>query len=94
MLSSQGAEKLDFCSVESIGPRHTLGSVSSWSPALRTMVGMVLKNGSPLVLWWGPELVQIYNDAFRSIPATKHPSFSGRSRQPNAGRRSGAWSDQ
>jgi len=37
------------------------------------MVGMVLKNRSPLVLWWGPELVQIYNDAFRSIPATKHP---------------------
>jgi len=37
------------------------------------MVGMVLKNRSPLVLWWGPELVQFYNDAFRSIPATKHP---------------------
>ena len=34
---------------------------------------MVLKNRSPLVLWWGPDLVQIYNDAFRSIPATKHP---------------------
>ncbi len=50
-----------------------LGSVSGWSPALRTMVGMVLKNRSPLVLWWGTELVQIYNDAFRSIPATKHP---------------------
>ncbi|MEI9949833.1 MAG: ATP-binding protein [Pseudomonadota bacterium] len=50
-----------------------LGSVSSWSPALRTIVGMVLKNRSPLVLWWGPELVQIYNDAFRPIPAAKHP---------------------
>ena len=50
-----------------------LGAVSSWSPALRTMVGTVLKNRSPLVLWWGPGLVQIYNDAFRPIPATKHP---------------------
>ena len=50
-----------------------LGSVSNWSPALRTMVGMVLNNRSPLVLWWGPQLVQIYNDAFRSIPASKHP---------------------
>jgi len=50
-----------------------LGAVSNWSPALRTMVGMVLKNRSPLVLWWGTELVQIYNDAFRAILATKHP---------------------
>ena len=50
-----------------------LGAASNWSPALRTMVGMVLKNRSPLVLWWGTELVQIYNDAFRSILASKHP---------------------
>jgi len=50
-----------------------LGAVPSWSPALRTMVGMVLKNRSPLILWWGPTFVQIYNDAFRPIPANKHP---------------------
>jgi signal transduction histidine kinase/CheY-like chemotaxis protein len=57
--------------------KTALGSVCSWSPALRTMVGMVLSNRSPLVLWWGPELVQVYNDAFRSIPATKHPLALG-----------------
>jgi len=50
-----------------------LGAVPSWSPALRTMVGMVLKNRSPLILWWGPTFVQIYNDAFRPISANKHP---------------------
>jgi signal transduction histidine kinase/FixJ family two-component response regulator len=53
--------------------KSPLGSLSCWSPALRTMVAMVLRNRSPLVLWWGPELVQIYNDAFKSIPASKHP---------------------
>ena len=41
------------------------------------MVGLVLQNRSPLVLWWGSELVQIYNDAFRSIPASKHPRAVG-----------------
>ena len=41
------------------------------------MVGMVLQNRSPLVLWWGPELVQIYNDAFRPISANKHPRTLG-----------------
>ncbi|HEX2673857.1 MAG TPA: ATP-binding protein, partial [Polyangiaceae bacterium] len=53
--------------------KTSLGGVRNWSPALRTMVGMVLRNRSPLVLWWGPDLVQIYNDAFKSIPGTKHP---------------------
>src|SRR6185369_2601918 len=53
--------------------KTALGSPGNWSPALRTMVGMVLRNRSPLVLWWGPALVQIYNDAFRSMPASKHP---------------------
>src|SRR6185369_16716165 len=53
--------------------KTALGSPGNWSPALRTMVGMVLRNRSPLVLWWGPDLVQIYNDAFRSILAAKHP---------------------
>jgi signal transduction histidine kinase/FixJ family two-component response regulator len=50
-----------------------LGGVSTWSPALRTMVGMLLKNHFPLVLWWGRDLIQIYNDAFSPIPAAKHP---------------------
>jgi len=54
-----------------------LGSASEWSPALRTMVGMLLRNRFPLVLWWGPELVQLYNDAYRPILGTKHPRSLG-----------------
>ena len=50
-----------------------LGGLSTWSPALKTMVGMLLRNHFPLVLWWGPSLIQIYNDAFVPIPAAKHP---------------------
>jgi len=50
-----------------------LGGVATWSPALRTMVGMLLRNHFPLVLWWGRDLIQIYNDAFSPIPAAKHP---------------------
>ena len=54
-----------------------LGHVSTWSPALRTMVAMLLRNHFPLVLWWGPDLIQIYNDAFSPIPAGKHPRSAG-----------------
>jgi signal transduction histidine kinase len=42
-----------------------LGPISAWSPSLRTTVGIVLESRNPMFLWWGEELVQIYNDAYR-----------------------------
>src|SRR5215471_17750898 len=50
-----------------------LGPVASWSPSLRMMVPFLLVNRFPLLLWWGPEFIQIYNDAYRPILGTKHP---------------------
>jgi signal transduction histidine kinase len=50
-----------------------LGAVETWSPALRTMAGLLLKNEFPLLLWWGPNFIQLYNDAYRPIPGDKHP---------------------
>ncbi|MEP7065539.1 MAG: ATP-binding protein [Gemmatimonadota bacterium] len=41
-----------------------LGPVSSWSPSLRTTVSILLESRNPMFLWWGPQLVQIYNDAY------------------------------
>jgi len=54
-----------------------LGPVKSWSQALRTMVGLVLRNKFPIVVWWGPRYVQFYNDAFGPILGDKHPSAMG-----------------
>jgi PAS domain S-box-containing protein len=53
--------------------RTPLGPVSGWSQALRTMVGLLLRNRFPLLLWWGPQYVQFYNDAYRPIAGQKHP---------------------
>ncbi len=50
-----------------------IGAIESWSPALRMMVGILLANRFPLLLWWGPQYIQIYNDAYRPIPGAKHP---------------------
>ena len=41
------------------------------------MVNFLLANRFPLLLWWGPEYVSIYNDAYRPILGTKHPSALG-----------------
>lgn len=57
---------------------HTpLGPLERWSPALRMMVGFLLANRFPLLLWWGPEYVSIYNDAYRPVLGMKHPTALG-----------------
>jgi anti-sigma regulatory factor (Ser/Thr protein kinase) len=55
-----------------------LGHPDEWSPALKTMVRVLLANRFPLLLWWGPSYVCIYNGAYRPILGTKHPWALGR----------------
>src|SRR5262249_21669625 len=50
-----------------------IGSVESWSPALRMMVRFLLANRFPLLLWWGPQYISIYNDPYRPVLGTKDP---------------------
>ena len=58
---------------------HTaIGPVKAWSAALRTTVSILLANRFPMLLWWGPEYVSIYNDAYRPILGQKHPWGLGR----------------
>lgn len=42
-----------------------LGPVSGWSHCLRSTVSSLLAARNPMFLWWGEELVQFYNDAYR-----------------------------
>ncbi len=55
-----------------------LGAPENWSPALRTIVRILLANRFPQLLWWGPEYISIYNDAYRPILGRKHPWGLGR----------------
>jgi signal transduction histidine kinase/DNA-binding response OmpR family regulator len=54
-----------------------LGPVDAWSQTLRTMVSFLLANRFPLLLWWGPQYISIYNDAYRPILGAKHPRSMG-----------------
>jgi signal transduction histidine kinase len=54
-----------------------LGDPDTWSPVLRTMVPFVLANRFPQLLWWGPDYIQIYNDAYSTILGAKHPRAMG-----------------
>ena len=54
-----------------------LGPIDRWSPTLRATVRLMLANRFPHLLWWGPELIQLYNDAYIPVPGTKHPKALG-----------------
>jgi signal transduction histidine kinase len=62
--------------------RTALGPVERWPQALRTSVSTCLDCAFPIVLWWGPELVILYNDEYvPMLGAAKHPIALG---QPGA----------
>ncbi|HET7229221.1 MAG TPA: PAS domain-containing protein [Longimicrobium sp.] len=54
-----------------------LGPVEAWPQSLRTAAGTVLGGAFPGILLWGPELVQIYNDAYIPLLGVKHPAGLG-----------------
>ncbi|MEZ0483966.1 PAS domain-containing sensor histidine kinase [Fibrella aquatica] len=57
-------------------PLHT---PDQWPVSLRTLVNMLLASRFPMLLFWGPELITFYNDAFRPSLGDqgKHPSSLG-----------------
>ncbi|MET0403170.1 MAG: two-component system sensor histidine kinase/response regulator, partial [Cystobacter sp.] len=54
-----------------------LGPVASWPQSLRTTVSLCLSSTFPILIAWGPERVQIYNDTYRPICGAKHPQSMG-----------------
>lgn len=56
-----------------------VGHPSQWSQSLRTTLGIILNSRFPMFLWWGPELICFYNDAYRPSLGDngKHPSILG-----------------
>jgi signal transduction histidine kinase/DNA-binding response OmpR family regulator/PAS domain-containing protein len=54
-----------------------LGPVSQWPMELRAAVRTVLASKMPMLIWWGPHLIQLYNDAYRPWLGDKHPAALG-----------------
>jgi hypothetical protein len=54
-----------------------LGPMERWPQSLRTSVSTCLNSRFAILVWWGPDLVMLYNDAYRDIIASKHPSALG-----------------
>ncbi|PVZ59339.1 hybrid sensor histidine kinase/response regulator [Pseudomonas sp. B1(2018)] len=54
-----------------------LGAASTWPQSLRTAVDIVIHSPMPMLLLWGPQLTQIYNDGFALLAGSKHPQAFG-----------------
>lgn len=57
--------------------RTPLGPIDTWPQALRTTVSNMLASRHPMFLWWGPDLIQFYNDGYRPSLGDRHPQALG-----------------
>ena len=57
--------------------KTSLGPRSRWPQSLRTMLSLVQALPLQATLWWGPELVLLYNEHYANMLQGKHPSLFG-----------------
>jgi PAS domain S-box-containing protein len=57
--------------------RTPLGPIEAWPQSLRSAVSILLPSKAQIILFWGPDLVAIYNDAYRPVYGSKHPAALG-----------------
>ncbi|MDI1318072.1 PAS domain S-box protein [Flavobacterium sp.] len=59
--------------------KNKLGTPDTWPQSLRTTLSIILNSKFPMFLFWGPELICFYNDAY--LPSLgndgKHPAMLG-----------------
>ena len=57
--------------------RTELGPIERWPQSLVTAVDVCLNSRFPMVVFWGPSLITIYNDGYRPSFGAKHPRVLG-----------------
>src|SRR5688572_1637121 len=59
--------------------KTVIGACDQWPQALKTTVGIILHSDFPMFLWWGDDMIQFYNDAYRPSLGEngKHPKALG-----------------
>src|SRR5881275_1643484 len=54
-----------------------LGPPENWPQSLKTCIRIILTSRQPMFVWWGKELINLYNDAYIDIVRGKHPESLG-----------------
>ena len=56
-----------------------LGPIEDWPPELRSMCNLIMASPHPAAMYWGPDLIAIYNEAYILLAGQKHPKLMGQS---------------
>lgn len=56
-----------------------LDDMGTWPSQLKTSVQIILDSRYPMFVWWGKELINIYNDAYIPVLGNRHPKALGES---------------
>ncbi len=60
-----------------------MGRPEDWTSSLKTTISLVLRAQAQIVLFWGPEFIALYNDAYAPTIGDKHPRAIGRPAREN-----------
>jgi PAS domain S-box-containing protein len=55
-----------------------LGPLEDWPQSLKVSAGICIASRFDLIVWWGPQLIMLYNDSYCRTLAGKHPHALGR----------------
>lgn len=56
-----------------------LGPIGNWNADLRQMCNLIMASPHPAAMYWGDDLVAIYNEAYVLLAGQKHPRLMGQS---------------
>ncbi|KAL8972041.1 MAG: hypothetical protein Q9183_000758 [Haloplaca sp. 2 TL-2023] len=54
-----------------------LGPIEDWCIELRSMCNLIMASPHPAAMYWGEDLVTIYNEAYVLLAGQKHPTLMG-----------------
>jgi len=68
----QFARSIDWAST-------ALGPIELWPADLRQMCNLIMASPHPAAMYWGDDLIAIYNEAYILLAGQKHPQLMGQS---------------
>ncbi len=66
-----------------------LGPAASWPQSLRSAISILLPSKAQICLFWGPDFVKLYNDAYIPVLGQQAPGAFSAARAAKCGARSG-----
>lgn len=69
--------RFTYAESSSNGAQTPLGAIETWPQSLKTAIRIILGSRYPMFVWWGHQMINLYNDAYAPILGQRHPSALG-----------------